>query len=159
MDKATFQSNARRLRPDLVAIGTAYLASADEAEDVVQDALLKLWMLCPTLHEPLDPLARAITRNLANDRLRRRCATVSIDSVDIAAADDERQVRERYEHVMRIVDAMPALPQLVIRLRHIEGMEYADIARLTGSTEAAIRKAVSRARKAIRDKYIKTEQQ
>lgn len=159
MDKATFQSNARRLRPDLLAISTAYLASADEAEDVVQDALLKLWMLCPTLHEPLDPLARAITRNLANDRLRRRCTTVSIDNVDIAAADDERQERERYEHVMRIVDAMPALPQLVIRLRHIEGMEYADIARLTGSTEAAIRKTVSRARKAIRDKYIKTEQQ
>lgn len=44
-----------------------------------------------------------------------------------------------------------------MRLRHMEGMEINDIAKLTGSKETAVRKALSRARHAIKNQFLKTE--
>ena len=43
----------------------------------------------------------------------------------------------------------------ILRLRHLEGMEMNEIAVLIGSSEVAIRKALSRARQAVRQKYMK----
>ena len=45
-----------------------------------------------------------------------------------------------------------AAAQVVLRLRHMEGMRMSEIALLTGSTETALRKALSRARKALLQK-------
>jgi len=45
MEQNTFEIEAKRMRPALLRMATRYLESTDEAEDVVQDALLKLWFL------------------------------------------------------------------------------------------------------------------
>lgn len=157
MDKAAFPEEAGRLRPTLLAIAQRYTGDGDEAEDIVQDALLKLWLLCPTLRQPIDALAAVLTHNLSKDRLRRRRPMTGIDELSTCTDEANLETQERYQRVMQIIDALPSFPQLVVRLRHVEGMEFADIAQLTGSTEGAVRKAVSRARKTIRDTYMKTE--
>ena len=51
---------------------------------------------------------------------------------------------------MQLVDKLPTMQQTIMRLRHMEGMEMCEIATLTGSNETAVRKALSRARQAIR---------
>ena len=51
------------------------------------------------------------------------------------------------------MNALPTFQQTILRLRHIDGMEYADIAQIMGSTESAIRQAVSRARRAVLKQY------
>lgn len=61
MDKAAFPEEAGRLRPTLLAIAQRYTGDGDEAEDIVQDALLRLWLLCPTLRQPIDALAAVLT--------------------------------------------------------------------------------------------------
>lgn len=50
---------------------------------------------------------------------------------------------------------LPDKQQTVLQLRHMEGMGMADIAELTGSSEVAVRKALSRARQAVRNIYLK----
>lgn len=57
-------------------------------------------------------------------------------------------------HVMKVIDRLPAAQQVALRLRHIDGMSTADIAKLTGTSEAAVRKTLSRARMAVRKHYI-----
>lgn len=54
---------------------------------------------------------------------------------------------------MKVIEALPDLQQTILRLRHMEGMDSKEIAELTGSTEVAVRKALSRARQAVRDKF------
>ena len=106
------------------------------------------------LHPPLDALARAVVRNLCIDYLRRRRATFvgrCPEQADVPATDDGEDPCAR---VMRLIDKLPAAQQVVMRLRHIDGMETADIARLTGATEAAVRKQLSRARMAVRKHYL-----
>lgn len=134
----------------MVAVARHFV-DGEEAEDVVQDALLRLWQLHDRLSMPLDSLARVLVRNLSIDHLRRRKSSVSIDKLDVVEAAPEAD--PRYERVMKLVDALPPVQQAVMRMRNMEGMEYEDIARLIGSTPQAVRQVVSRARRAILDKY------
>ena len=59
---------------------------------------------------------------------------------------------------MQIIDELPTMQQTIMRLRHMEGMEMSAIAALTGSKEAAVRKVLSRARQAVRQKFLKQQQ-
>ena len=152
MTQEEFKEEAQRLRPRLMLTARRYLGD-DDAEDTVQDALLRLWQMVDELRQPLDALALRLTRNLCIDQVRRRKPTVMLtDSggTDLADGDDER-----IERMMAVVSTLPDLQQTILRLRHLEGMEMNEIADLTGSSEVAIRKALSRARQAVRQKYMK----
>lgn len=157
MKSEDFPKEAKRLRPILLVIATGVVGDRDEAEDIVQDVLLKLWTLCPQLRTPVDTLASVVTRNMARSHLRRRHAVCDITGMEIGSDDGDQADEQQFEHIMRCIDALPAFHQLVIRLRHIDGMEYSSIARITCSTEVAVRKAVSRARQTIRNQYWEEE--
>ena len=157
MTASDFEREAAALRPVLLGEARGMLGGAAEAEDAVQEALLKLWGMAGELRLPLGPLAKVVVRNMCVDRLRRRRATVCVDGAVLSvpsAADSGVDSDAVYDRVMRVVDSLPAVEQVVLRLRHVDGMEFADIARLTGSTEAAVRKALSRARMAVRKRFI-----
>ena len=152
MTQEEFKEEAQRLRPRLMLTARRYLGD-DDAEDTVQDALLRLWQMVGELRQPLDALALRLTRNLCIDQMRRRKPTVMLtdsNGTDLADGDDER-----IERMMAVVSTLPDLQQTILRLRHLEGMEMNEIADLTGSSEVAIRKALSRARQAVRQKYMK----
>ncbi len=157
MNATEYQHEAQRLRPQLQAEARRYLQDADEAEDVVQDVLLKLWLMREEVALPMDALAKVLVRNRCIDRLRRLRPTIDIDSLPLIELTDDTQ--ERIDRMMTIIRQLPDMQQTVLRLRHIDGMDMADIARLIGSSEVAIRKTLSRARLAVRDIYLKKERQ
>ncbi len=150
MTTEAYQKEAERLRSRMAAQARHLLNDEEEAEDIVQDALLRLWQMHDRLQMPLDGMAIVLVRNLAIDQLRRRRVTVDIGDYAIETSPADH---ERIERMMAIVDTLPDLPQTILRLRHMEGMEMKDIAQLTGMSEVAVRKALSRARMAVRQKY------
>lgn len=152
MTQEEFKEEAQRLRPRLMLTARRYLGD-DDAEDTVQDALLRLWQMVGELRQPFDALALRLTRNLCIDKVRRKRPSLTLtDSGETGEADDND---ERIERMMAVVSTLPDLQQTVLRLRHLEGMEMNEIADLIGSSEVAIRKALSRARQAVRQKYLK----
>lgn len=156
-----FQTEVSALRQRLTAIAIHYVGP-DDAEDVVQDALVKLWTMRLRLHSPLAPLASLIVRQLCVDRLRVQSRTSELlDRLDnsvsrrlFAEEEQENCQNEMLDQMMRIISALPPTQSLILRLRHIEGMEFADISRLTGMKEPAVRKALSRARLAVKDAFL-----
>ena len=58
---------------------------------------------------------------------------------------------------MEIIASLPSVQQAVIRMKHIEGLEVGEIARITGSTPGAIRVALSRARQSIKDIFMQRQ--
>lgn len=152
MTQEEFKEEAQRLRPRLMLTARRYLGD-DDAEDTVQDALLRLWQMVGELRQPLDALALRLTRNLCIDQVRRRKPTVML--TDSGGTDQADGDDERIERMMAVVSTLPDLQQTILRLRHLEGMEMNEIADLTGSSEVAVRKALSRARQAVRQKYMK----
>ena len=128
-----YKEEVERNRPRMLSVARSYLKASEEAEDVVQDVLLKLWQLLDKLRIPMGPLALVLVRNRCVDCLRRLQTTIDIpDNV----AESEPACDERYEKVMQLVDKLPTMQQT-----------------LTGSKEAASRKSLSRARQAIRQQF------
>ena len=154
MTKEDFQREAEAMRPMLLQAATGLLGSAADAEDAVQDALLKLYLMADTLRRPVAPLAKVLVRNLCVDRLRRRRPTVPLELTAVQASPQEGVDGDAFVHVMKVIDTLPAAQQVVLRLRHIDGMPMDEIAQLTGASEAAVRKQLSRARMAVRKYYL-----
>lgn len=165
MTDSEYSEEAAVLRHRLMGVAMEYIADSAEADDMVQDAMLRLWNMRVELHSPMEPMGRVLVRNLCIDRLRRRKPVLTVplsERTDAAAADDAdgREERSgRIDRMMAIVDGLPEKQQTVLRLRHMQGMDMAELAELTGSTEVALRKALSRARQAVRDKYNERKRQ
>jgi len=157
MTATEYQHEASRLRPLLQQEARHFLSDNDEAEDMVQDVLLKLWLMRDHVTPPMDRLAKVLVRNRCIDRLRRQRPTADIDTLPLAETSDDTQ--QSIDRMIAVIDTLPDLQQTILRLRHIEGMEMAEIALLIGSTPTAIRKALSRARMAVRDLYLKRYKQ
>ena len=155
MTTDTFMDEVRNMRPMLLSVARGILGSDEEAEDVVQDAMLRLWQL---REEPIrNPkgFARIVVRNLSLSKIRRKPLTVDISQADIAdEAETERN--EQIDRMMALVDVLPTMQQTVLRLRHMQDMTMADIASLIGTSEVAVRQSLSRARRSILEQYKTT---
>lgn len=145
---------ANEVRPRLLIIAQKIVGDDEEAEDVVQDALLRLWQLKSEDIRNAESMAKVITRNLSIDHVRRRHVMVDIDEGKLEI-DEHAHDEEQIERIMNLINQLPTMQQTVIRLRHIGGLQMADIAKLTGTTEQAVRQSISRARRAILKNYNK----
>ena len=152
MTQEEYKEEARRLRPQLLQTARRYL-NEDDAEDTVQDVLLRLWQMVDTLRMPIDALATVLVRNFCVDRLRRQRPSQALTAS--CEQPEETETDERIERVLEMIGTLPTLQQTILRLRHIEGMGMKEIAELTGSSEVAIRKTLSRARQTLKQQYQK----
>ena len=96
----------------------------------------------------------AARRHTGDDTLRRHKRTTPVET--LAMAEPVKEVDARYERIVRLLNKLPTLQQTIFRLRHIEGMEYADIAEITCTTPESVRQTVSRARRTILKLYHST---
>ena len=154
MTQEEYKEEARRLRPQLLQTARRYLINDDDAEDTVQDVLLRLWQMVDALRMPIDALAAVLVRNFCIDRQRRNQRPTQMLTAAYEQTE-ESETDERIERVLAMIDALPTMQQTILRLRHIEGMEMREIAELTGSSEVSIRKTLSRARLALKQQYKK----
>lgn len=155
MEKTEFEIAVSMLRGKLVDIARFYLSDEEEAEDIVQEALLKLWLLRNRLdrNKSLAPMAMTVTRNLCIDRLR-RLKTHPHESLDGHDAPDGQQNaqtkmegNENEEWLRTAIRNLPDKYRAVLRMRQVEQMEMGEIARIIGTTEGVVRTILSRARK------------
>ena len=152
MTTEEFQQQAVELRKQLVGIAHRYMGNTDEAEDIAQDAMVKLWLMREQLTLPIAGMASIVTRNLCIDALRKKHQTI-----DIAQLHDEADFSddgEQIEQLMKVIDSLPSTQRTILRMRHLQGMEMREIALVLGSTEVAVRKTLSRARKVVRNRLI-----
>ena len=147
----------KAVRPTLQSVAREILGSDEEAEDVVQDAMLRLWQLRDEPIRNVRGFARVVVRNLSLSKVRQRRVTVDIARADIANDDESESAKnEQIDRMMKLVDALPTMQQTVLRMRHMQEMTMADIASFIGTSEAAVRQSLSRARRSIIEQF-KTE--
>ncbi|MCH5221811.1 MAG: sigma-70 family RNA polymerase sigma factor [Muribaculaceae bacterium] len=152
MTPTEFEILARSLRPTLVKTARR-MVDKDDADDIVQDTMLKLWSMRDNLDEyrSVEALAVIITKRLAINILRKNSKELQFDDIELSepSAEDIIIGRQTTDYVNSILASLPDPQQTLIRLRHLEGYDNAAIASLLDISEGAVRTALSRARKRI----------
>jgi RNA polymerase sigma-70 factor (ECF subfamily) len=131
----------------LLALARSIVADL-EAEDVVQDGLVKAWKKLRSLRDP-EAFPAWLTRIVANTavaRARRRRLTEPIDGVAAAAAGEAMDVRI---DVSRLLARLAPKQRAVLHLTTIEGFSDSEIARILGITSSSVRVHRLRARRRL----------
>ncbi len=139
------------------------LVSTEEAEDATQEVLVKLWNKNESLaaYNSVEAFAMTITKNYCLDQLKSKRAG-NLKIVHHNFKDRQPGLHQQLEDtdslnwVEKIINELPEQQRLIVQMRDIEQYEFADIAKILEMNETAIRVALSRARKTIREFMIKT---
>ena len=154
MTNAEFEIFVVRCRDKMLATASRYLAK-DSAEDVVQEALLKLFVMRDRLTDSgsVDALAMVVVKHLALNVLRYAGRHPMVELKPYMSLDDEDANEIDIRAVLDVVDSLPSKQQLVFRLKHIEAMEVEAIATVAMMSVDAVYQNLSRARRNILEQF------
>lgn len=159
MEQKSFENIAQQLRPKLTSKATSMLGDDSDALDVVQDVLLKLWTMRDRLdvYRSVEALAMVITHRLCLDRLKKcRCEPYRGEEPPDAwkSPHDELEQKENGETLDRMLAQLPGRQQAILKMKHIDGLENDEIARIAGMTESSVRVTLMRARNRIKELFL-----
>ncbi|MDO4209380.1 MAG: sigma-70 family RNA polymerase sigma factor [bacterium] len=158
MNTQEFIESVESLRGDMLQQARRYLHDTDDAEDAVQESLVKLWTLRDRIpdKQKMRNMAAVICRNVSLNMIRDSRHTVDIDNVRAMHMRGDPQMQmEENEDMRRLRQSIQALSdkqRAILRMRNVENMSYADISRITGSTESSVRGMLSKARQILLEK-------
>ena len=148
---------AARLTPRVLGQAFRMLHDRAEAEDVTQEALLRLWKIAPDWRQgeaQVTTWLYRVTANLCTDRLRRRNRTTPLDGVAEPADGAARvaaQIQDR-SRLDALADALAQLPDRqaqAVALRHLEGLGNPEIAQIMDISTEAVESLTARGKRAL----------
>lgn len=149
------------MRRRLMDEARRFLRNQDEAEDTVQDVVLKLWTMRDRLgdYRSVEAMAVVITRHLCLNRKHDygKCLDLQALKETTGSGSPEQLLigRETEGRLLELIDSLPDRQQAILRMKHVDGMETDEIAALTGMTADSVRQNLSRARRNIMKRFIK----
>lgn len=163
MTQKEFVTLTHPFRDKIFRLAKRLLVSTEEAQDAAQEILLKLWDKKNGLaaYRSVEALAMTMTKNYCLDQLKSKRAS-NLSLVHSNYNDREAGLQQRLEDqdslrwVEKCMNELPETQKLILQLREIEGYEFEEIGQILEMNETAVRVALSRARKTIREKMIQT---
>ncbi|MEM9968089.1 MAG: RNA polymerase sigma factor [Pseudomonadota bacterium] len=148
---------AHQMTPRIYAHAMRVLNDTAEAEDVVQDALMRLWRIAPKWRSSEAKVTTWLYRvvsNLCTDRLRKR-RELALDDVhepadDAASADALLQQGQRVEALQAALLQLPDRQRQAVVLRHIEGLSNPEIAQILDVGVEAVESLTARGKRALK---------
>jgi RNA polymerase sigma-70 factor (ECF subfamily) len=163
MNQFEFMQIVNPFKNKVFRLAKRLLVSVEEAEDATQEVMVKLWNKNEVLQEynSVEALAMTMTKNYCLDQLKsKRAGNLKIVHSNFTDREAPLQTqvedRDTMSWVEKAISNLPQRQQLIIQLRDIEQYDYEEIAKILNMNETAIRVALSRARKTIREFMTKT---
>lgn len=162
MDQKEFIKIISPFKDRVFRLAKRLLVSNEEAEDATQEVLVRLWSNKNRLesYSSVEALAITITKNYCLDQLKSKRATEmrlvhSNYSDRQPGLQQQAEDRDSWEWVEKIVEKLPEQQKIILQMRDIEQYEFEEIAKIMDMNETAVRVALSRARKIIREELTK----
>lgn len=155
MEIHEFIHSVERLRGDLLRQARRLLDSEDDAEDAVQETLMKLWIMKERIlnADKMRNMATVVCRNVSLNILRDARQSVPIETAEVITLQGNPQVlleeQESRQKLKRSIEKLTDKQRAILRMRNVENMTYADIAKIIGSSESSVRGMISKARLAL----------
>ena len=163
MTQSEFLNIVMPFKDKVFRLAKRLLVSTEEAEDATQEVLLKLWKNQDKIAEykNVEAFSMTMTKNFCFDKLKSKQAQ-NLKIVHSNYEDKNTSLQKQLElndsvsWVERIIQDLPEQQKMIIQLRDIEEYDFDEIAKMLEMNNTAVRVALSRARKTIREQLTKT---
>ena len=168
MKTISFRNDVLPLKNELYRLALRITLNPAEAEDVVQDTLIKVWDKRDQWNEidSIEAFSLVICRNLALDKNKKKGhdnlsieEETNIEPVASASNPLEQTLQnDRIEQVRRLINELPEKQRSCIQLREFEGKSYKEVAEVLGISEEQVKVNIFRARQTIKQRFEKLDQ-
>lgn len=162
MEINEFINNVLPMKDKMLRLARNILRHREDSEDLVQEAMIKLWKKKDDLKscESLTALVMITTKNLCIDKLRaQKRKFVNIDEIEIAEQSNDRltieEQNDTFNKVKLIIESLPINQKIIVHMKDVEGMSNEEIAKIMNIEIVSVRVNLSRARKTIREQFVK----
>ncbi|MEG1660115.1 MAG: sigma-70 family RNA polymerase sigma factor [Bacteroides sp.] len=166
MQEISFRNDILPLKDKLFRLALRITLDRAEAEDVVQDTMIRVWSKRDEWSQldSVEAYCLVVTKNLAIDRSQKKEAqTVELtplleEKADTSGPYDQLVNQERLNIIHRLVNELPEKQRLIMQLRDIEGESYKEIANVLQLTEEQVKVNLFRARQKVKQRYIEFDE-
>ena len=163
MNQFEFVNLVQPFKNKVFRLARRLLISVEEAEDVTQEMLMRLWHKKENLeqYKSVEAFAMTMTKNYCLDQLKsKRASHLKIENREFNdnSINLENQVEneDTLNWVERILEQLPVQQKMIVQMRDIEDYDFEKIAEILEMNETAVRVALSRERKTLREAVLKT---
>lgn len=166
MKNISFRNDVLPLKDVLYRLALRITLSHEEAEDIVQDTLIKVWNRRDEwqMLESIEAYSMTICRNLALDAIKKKDNNNESLEQEMGETSDqtsdphELMIRkDRVEMVKQLVNRLPEKQRSCLQLRDFEGKTYKEIAEILAITEEQVKVNIFRARRSIKQQFDKAD--
>ena len=167
MKKISFRNDVLPLKNELFRLALRITLNRAEAEDVVQETMIKVWNRREHWDEieSIEAFCLTICRNISLDKIKKaenqnQSLNDEHDAPDRSYASNPEEQAEQRDKIMlirRLLDHLPEKQRSVMQLRDFEGKSYKEIAEILAISEEQVKVNIFRARQTIKQKYFETE--
>ena len=141
----------------MVKVGRDFFGNQMDAEDVAQEALLRLWKYCERLNADrnLEALAVKVAKNVCVDLYKSRNTYEDEITSDIASppsqsADAELHAKEVQQEINEAMERLNPRERDLLKARQLEGKSAEEISEQTGIPKSSVKSMISMARKKLK---------
>ena len=162
MKEISFRNDVLPLKNKLFRLALRITLNREEAEDVVQDTLMKVWNSRDKWQqlESIEAYSLTIARNLSLDRIKKMdnnngsLEEEQVERQDQASTPSEQMIqKDKLDIVRKIIDELPEKQRSCLQLRDIEGKTYKEIAYILSITEEQVKVNIFRARQTVKQRF------
>lgn len=171
MQEISFRNDILPLKDKLFRLALRITLDRTEAEDVVQDTMIRVWNKREewTQFDSIEAYCMVVAKNLAIDRSQKKEVqnvplTLQMEESSEAGSSnasnpyDQLVHEERIKLIHQLVNELPQKQRLIMQLRDIEGESYKEIANVLHLTEEQVKVNLFRARQKVKQRYIEIDE-
>ena len=154
MDKTAFEQQARTWRQKALSVSMSCGAGREEAEDIAQDVMLRLWQMHDELerYDSIEALATMMARHLLINHQRRRKPEALNEAMIVSlniSPHEQLEMKEDDRWLTKRLEQLPTTQRTLLYMRQVERRTHEEIAQLLGIETTSVSTLLARARRTL----------
>ena len=163
MERSAFEQMARTWREKALNVSRHYGAGKDEAEDIAQDVMLRLWQMHDELEQyrSVEAIVSLMARHLLRNHQRRKTSEALDEAMIVSLTTSPQEILEMKEDdkwLSAKLQQLPTTQRTLLYMRQVERKSHEEIATLLGIETTSVSTQLARARRTLLEEIKRRNQ-